>query len=307
MNRLPTRQAEQRVYGRDIGLPLVHSIGAIRSHSAARLIWHAHQPFELLCVLDGATAYELRDGNTIELTGGQFVVLPPRAVHRGLHNVRMPAKLCGVIFDPCRPSAARHTPFTRSDLRWIARHFQAHSLTVCRIGGELQRLVTALNQQITQFDERTEEAALSSLRLLVCAVILEAARQLTTAKTPPSQDAVAVATSYLQEHFHEPVMMNDLAHRAGCSRARLFALFKQQTGLTPNDYLLRLRVDKARQLLTTTSRSVTEIAFEVGFASSQYFSRVFRKYTGQMPSEYRHRHKVLLSPRFNVNAVTRSP
>jgi transcriptional regulator GlxA family with amidase domain len=71
----------------------------------------------------------------------------------------------------------------------------------------------------------------------------------------------------------------------------LFQLFKQNTGLTPNDYLQRLRIAKARELLTTTSQSVTEIAFAAGFASSQYFSRVFRKYTGQMPSEYRRRHR----------------
>lgn len=289
MERLPTREAEQRVYGRDLGLPLVHSIGVIRSHSAARLVWHAHQRFELLCALDGATAYEFRNGRIIKLTGGQFVVLPPRAVHRGLQNVRMPAKLCGVIFDPRGAAAARHTPFARSDLRWMTKQFQAHSLTVCRMSSELHRLVTTLNQRITQRETRSEEVRQAALRLLVCAVLLEAARELTAAKTSPPREAIATAIAFLQEHLHEPVMMNELANRAGCSRARLFQLFKQHTGLTPNDYLQRLRVDKARQLLTTTMQSVTEIAFAVGFSSSQYFSRVFRKYTGQTPSNFRDR------------------
>jgi len=296
MNRMPTPQAEQRVYGHDIGLPLVYSIGAIRSHSAAKLGWHAHPWVELLCVLDGATAYELKDGRTLELAGGQFVVIPPRAVHRGLHNVRMPAQLCGIIFDPSHPSAGRRTPFTSGDLRWMAKQFRSHGLTVGSIGSELRRLLTTLNRRVIQWEGDSDIGKLPSFRLLVCAVVLEAARQLTAVKSAAAQDAVTVAIAHLKAHLHEPVMMDDLAERAGCSRARLFALFKEQTGLTPNDYLQRLRVDKARHLLATTSRSVTGIAFDVGFASSQYFSRVFRKYIGQTPSQYRQRIRLRAFP-----------
>ena len=57
--------------------------------------------------------------------------------------------------------------------------------------------------------------------------------------------------------------------------------------MTPNDYLQRLRLESARSLLAETSRSVTDIAFEVGFNSSQYFSTVFLQYTGLTPSGFR--------------------
>jgi transcriptional regulator GlxA family with amidase domain len=59
--------------------------------------------------------------------------------------------------------------------------------------------------------------------------------------------------------------------------------------MTPNDYLQRLRVTRARDLLVTTSQSVTDIAYATGFSSSQYFSNVFRKYAGTTPSTFRAR------------------
>jgi len=57
--------------------------------------------------------------------------------------------------------------------------------------------------------------------------------------------------------------------------------------MTPNDYLLRLRIRKASELLSDSETSITDIAFRTGFSSSQNFSKVFKKYTGMMPSRYR--------------------
>ena len=59
--------------------------------------------------------------------------------------------------------------------------------------------------------------------------------------------------------------------------------------MTPNDYLRRMRLEAARELLANTSRPVTEIAFKVGFNSSQYFSTVFLQYTGVTPTGFRSR------------------
>jgi len=55
----------------------------------------------------------------------------------------------------------------------------------------------------------------------------------------------------------------------------------------PKDYLVRVRVEKAEELLRQNRRSIIDIAHSVGFNSSQYFSTVFRRYTGQTPAEFR--------------------
>ena len=281
----PLAPGEHRVRGRDCELPLAEQLSAYHSLNAARITWHAHRRFELIFVLDGATPYEFRDGRTMEVAGDRFMVIPPCCRHRGLHDVRTPASLCGVIFDPRGPEARRNTPFTARDLAWLTRQFEAHASEAHPMGTELRRQVVTLDRLVRNWKTPQDATAPAELRLLTCHIIFEAARQLTLARPVRGQRAVETALAHMQAHLHEPLPMAALADATGCSRARLFQLFKENTGMTPNDYLQRLRVNKARQLLADPARTITDVAFATGFSSSQYFSNVFRKYLGMTPTE----------------------
>jgi len=280
--------AEQLVRGADLGLPLVETLGAFRSHSASRITWHAHKRFELLFLLEGATAYEISGGRTLDLPGGHFVVIPPGTRHRGTHDVRMPANLCGIVFHPRHRNADRHTSFNTRDLNWLTGQFERHALAVHSMGPELRRLAASLSRLVRGFSgHEKDRVQVITLRQLACSVLLEAARQLSTAARTEPQRAISTAIAHLEENFREPLPMAALASAAGCGRARLFQFFKQTTGMTPNDYLQRLRVSKARELLAGTKLTITDIAHDAGFSSSQYFSNVFRKYAGTTPSRFR--------------------
>jgi AraC-like DNA-binding protein len=111
-------------------------------------------------------------------------------------------------------------------------------------------------------------------------------RQMLVPPTEPKH-FVAAAIAYLRQHLHEPVGIADLVRHVGFSRARMFDMFKAQTGLTPNDYLQRMRIEKAQEQLRQTKLSVTEIGLAVGFSSGQYFSTVFARYTGVSPTRFR--------------------
>ena len=91
----------------------------------------------------------------------------------------------------------------------------------------------------------------------------------------------------MEAGFADELHMSEIAADLGLSPARFYSIFRTATGQTPNDYLLRVRVKNAQALLAEGSQSITEIAFAVGFNSSQYFCKVFRKYTGEIPSAYR--------------------
>lgn len=278
--------AERILPGRAVQLPLVVSLGSIRSRSASRITWHRHEAFEALFLLDGETEYEFADGRTVSLPGGHFLIVPPEARHRGLHDVRRPARLCGIVFDPRRKNAVKNTPFVAGDLRRLAEQFEAHAVRPCPMGADLRHWVTSLVDQIKALDEGVTDAT-SGLRLCVCGTLLEAARQLARVRTVRSDEAVRAAMDYMQRSCDRPPSMSEVARFVGCSRARLFRIFPHSAGMTPNDYLQRLRVSRARELLAGTSRPVTEIAIACGFSSSQYFSNVFRKYLGQTPTEFR--------------------
>jgi AraC family transcriptional regulator len=78
-----------------------------------------------------------------------------------------------------------------------------------------------------------------------------------------------------------------LAKESGYSRVHFVRMFRTATGYTPHNYLLKLRVDRARELLASPTLSLTDIALECGFSSHSHLSRVFRQVLGATPSEYR--------------------
>ena len=80
-----------------------------------------------------------------------------------------------------------------------------------------------------------------------------------------------------------------LSRSLGLSRAHFIRSFRDTFGETPHRYLQRRRLERAMSLLRETDRSVTEICFDVGFASLGTFSRTFREVVGESPRQYRER------------------
>lgn len=94
------------------------------------------------------------------------------------------------------------------------------------------------------------------------------------------------AIQYLHDHFAERLTVADLAGVAGISPPHFSRLFRRETGHSPLDYLIRVRIQRSRILLRAGSDSVTSIALKCGFASHSHFTDSFRKQCGISPSEY---------------------
>ncbi|WP_379152214.1 AraC family transcriptional regulator [Paenibacillus sp. sgz5001063] len=94
------------------------------------------------------------------------------------------------------------------------------------------------------------------------------------------------AIRWISLQFHQQISIDHMAATLGYHRAHLSKAFKQKTGLSPKQYLLKMRMDKAKSLLSGTL-TIDQVASSVGFNDALYFSRQFRKYCGMSPSEYR--------------------
>lgn len=105
------------------------------------------------------------------------------------------------------------------------------------------------------------------------------------------------AHRFLEQHYAEPLTLDDVAAAVGLGRYRLCHLYRQQRGASPMEDLAAIRVLKAKRLLALLDISVTEVAFMTGFDSPSYFAYCFRRAVGCSPSEYRHRKRQMpLSP-----------
>ena len=93
--------------------------------------------------------------------------------------------------------------------------------------------------------------------------------------------------SFLCQLNDTQVSAESFAQGMGFGRTLFFKKVKQLTGLTPNDYIRKIRLEKAAELLLTTNMTAAEIAYKVGFDDQYYFSKSFKRYFGQPPSQYR--------------------
>jgi len=99
------------------------------------------------------------------------------------------------------------------------------------------------------------------------------------------------AKAYIAGHYGDPVGLDEVARTMHVSTFYFCKMFKKSTGLTFTDYLGRVRVEKAKNLLLNPHLRVSEIAYTVGFQSLTHFNRVFRKLTGESPTDFREKLK----------------
>lgn len=95
------------------------------------------------------------------------------------------------------------------------------------------------------------------------------------------------AKQFIQEHQGEDLSLGQVAKAVNTSTFYFCKMFKKVTGVNFTDYLSRVRIEKAKNLLLNPNLRISEIAYEVGFQSLTHFNRVFKKIVGQSPTEYR--------------------
>jgi len=131
-----------------------------------------------------------------------------------------------------------------------------------------------------------EELALD----LAATVLVELAESRVSPRSTTTQDERRISTTLrlMEERFREPLTLESLATFNGLSPYHFLRIFKQVTGITPHQFLLRKRLREAAQLLRTTNLSVLETALEAGFGDLSHFNHTFRAAFGTTPSKWRY-------------------
>jgi AraC family transcriptional regulator len=102
-----------------------------------------------------------------------------------------------------------------------------------------------------------------------------------------SKEKLKQAIDYIQAHLGEDISLSAIANALGMSQYYFCHLFKRSTGLSPHQYLIRQRVEKAKHLLKRSHQSIASVAIDCGFANQSHFARYFRQHTGMNPKQFR--------------------
>ena len=114
-----------------------------------------------------------------------------------------------------------------------------------------------------------------------------ASRNVSTKASEKSQGAVEAARAYIQNNYSRDISLDEVSQTVNISPYYFSKIFKEDVGEGFVEYLTRIRMDRARELLTTTEYSMKEICSMVGYADPNYFSRSFKKNVGVTPTEYK--------------------
>lgn len=135
------------------------------------------------------------------------------------------------------------------------------------------------------------------LKLFIAELIDQYNKQLSEAQmkdfhNTESSAYIRNAITYIAENYASQIKINELADHIGVNRSYLASSFKKAMGYSPKEYLLRLRMEKAKKLLETTNQPINSIANSVGYTDQLAFSRMFKRYSGVSPKTYRDENKL---------------
>lgn len=155
------------------------------------------------------------------------------------------------------------------------------------IGFENSQMVYRFNMRSEYLDTVMNMQSMDQLNEWFQSKIANVCHNILTKKDESSVDIIKNAQLYIEENYSKDLILDDVSKELNISPYYFSKLFKKRTGSTFIEYLTNIRIEKAKQLLRNSSKSMKEICMEVGYSDANYFSRTFKKNVGVTPSEYK--------------------
>ena len=249
---------------------------------------HTHEFTELVIIVGGRGVH-FSGQETYEIIAGDAFVVTGAHGYKDTEQLN----LVNILFHPRRlalPLAeARKLPGYHAFFALEPQYRRYHRFKSCLHLGldQLSRVSGLLDEMEKELAERRP-----GFEFLVTALLMQLIGFLSRAyarmRAPSSRPLLRLGAvlSYLESHYTEPVRVEALAGIAHMSQSSLLRAFRSATGHAPIEYLIRLRLLRACELLRVGEFNITETALRTGFSDSNYFTRQFRRVFGITPREY---------------------
>lgn len=248
---------------------------------------HYHNYCELFYLKSGKCVYTIKDIK-YQLNAGDFLVVAPGESHFTHYEGQVPCER--VIF--CCQKTSFPEEFQEKYPEVAELLDQSCKITLePKKQYEADKLIQRMLQENTLMDGYSSE----SIRCLLLCLLLSLKRDGRVMVEVKPADVyskdITEAMEYIAHNFALPLTLEDAALHAGLSPTYFSKKFHLTTGSTFKEYLNKIRILKARQMLLTTDDSITKIALNCGFSSSNYFKDIFHRMMGMSPRSYRKKGK----------------
>lgn len=165
---------------------------------------------------------------------------------------------------------------------WLPQYLQEY---LAYLGREAAEVLGAFPEIVRQ--ELPEELSLEEAVHWLAAIMVQLQNQLFAASNQKYSGLVQQALQYIDEHLDQTILLEDIAEQVAVSKFYISRVFHNEMGTTLKEYVLKAKMQRAKTLLMRKEWSIGQVAERVGFADPSYFTKVFRRYVGLSPYQYR--------------------
>jgi AraC family transcriptional regulator, L-rhamnose operon regulatory protein RhaS len=238
---------------------------------------HTHDFHELIIVQKGAGQHILNDVPT-NLTQNYICYISPNDRH--LYENAENLWLTNILF---RKNKLTYSPLLRNLLPSEATDHASWFIS--------QESMQRVNRLLKQIEHETGLDRLDAqimAEALFQQLVVEVSRgRLTSSSNDDTDNNVLRILDWIQSHYSEEISIGEISDQFSLSSRTLSRKIKQVTNLSFNNYVHRVRINQAMNLIMYSEKSITDIAFEVGYKDSNYFSTKFKRFTQKKPTEFR--------------------
>ncbi len=228
------------------------------------------------------------DHKRYDMQGGDLLIIFPGEEHGAEDIVQNRSSLAYFLME----EPAAHSGFCmleETDRQTLWERLKALPQRKFSVSSLIRREFDRLLDSLFRLEEKTGlEAARTRARLLELLLQILETKEAESEGLSPD---ISTVIRYIGREKGEMPSVSQMAALVNLSESRFKQKFKQETGVPPAEFLVREKIGEARRLLETTHLSVTSIAMDLGFTSSQHFSVLFKKYVGESPMQYRKNHE----------------
>jgi AraC-like DNA-binding protein len=243
---------------------------------------HAHRAIEICYLVKGRQTYRI-GGEDFRLNGGDVFITFPNEKHSTGESIQEKGVLYWMVLRvPPRRAGFVGLNKAQGDalLEGLSEVRSRHFRGSLKMQEHLDAITTIYHEPPSPLQSFALVNRVGAFLLEVIGCARSVPRRVNARPLLP-------VLEYIGQNLGEPLPIPLLAEQAGLSVPRLKARFKQEIGMPPGEYVLRAKVAEAQRRLVGGKASVTQVAFDLGFSTSQYFATVFKRFTRQTPSAWK--------------------
>lgn len=250
-----------------------------------------HDFFEMVYVKKGNAVFEIA-GQPVPIGPNDIVIIKPNQKHKLIVKSEAGCEFIVLSFGFTSQKNTEFSEVPLEDFLNFVNSKESGAFITLKVS-QKNDIITLLNRILKERDS-TDIGSEFLTRLMVLELFVLISRALKMEwensikfKSPKLKELIEISVNYINNNFERDISLGDIARFVFLSPSYFTRAFKDEMGISPINYLLKVRIERSKELLAETDTKISNIALNVGFSNQQRFNEIFKKYTKSTPLQYR--------------------